>query len=153
MKTYLLSVCSLILLMVSETSVAEIYQWKDENGKIQFSDSPPKRKYKQPSPEVTRLKITPVTQVQSIRPKEIDDYQKDNWKKREESARKQKKKRRQERERLAKKKRKNDKLCDKARIKYRQFTTKATGRTDLASLRKKREKRDTLKGKIKRYCR
>lgn len=146
-KDFILVGCLTLSVSVS----AEIYQWKDEHGRIQFSDSPPKEKLGQNKPDVTQVELKPITEIQSVKP--AKGLQSDSgWREREASAKARKKARRLEKERLARKAEARKRRCKKARANYRTFQARPYGATDLNAMRAKRAKRDRLKQRIKDNC-
>jgi len=146
-KDFILLVWLVLILPAS----AEIYQWKDEHGRIQFSDSPPKEKLGQNKPDVTQVELKPITEIQSVKP--AKGLQGDSgWREREASAKARKKARRLEKEKLARKAEARKRRCKRARANYRSFQSRPYGSTDLNAIRTKRAKRDRLKQRMKDNC-
>lgn len=139
-----------VLLLLSPV-MAEVYQWRDEHGRLQFSDSPPTQKLGTPSPEVEQIKLVPITEIQSITPENTLTSPSD-WQKKEAAAKARKKKRRLEREKEKRRIAANKRRCKNVRAKYRNHQMKPLSANSLSSLRKKHETRDRLKQKIKEYC-
>lgn len=140
----------LMLWLVATVVSAEVYQWRDERGRLQFSDSPPEAGLTN-RPSVKTIELQPLVETQSVAPKPSvfgDSY----WRDKELSARKNKQQRRLERERKEKQQMDKQRRCQKTRSQYRAFRLKTLSAKSLEALRKKRDRGARLKRLIKEYC-
>ena len=138
-----------LLLLNSLSAQADIYRWVDDQGRVQFSDRPPV----QHNAETVELK--PLNQYEpdeaereGLAVRDGRDYRA------EEKAHKAKRKaQRLAQERAEKQAQQRAAKCDKARYDLRLFSAKPYGSTSLEAMQRKRQRRDALNDKIKKYCR
>ena len=135
------------LLLAAYPALAEVYQWRDSHGRLQFSDKPPAELTPNQAVEVRQLEPLPASQ--SVAP---PAFHNSDWRAKEQQAYRNKKQRRLKQERLAKQAKKKKEACKKARSRYRTFQAKPYGSTSLEAIRKKRERRDKLKARMRRAC-
>lgn len=149
-KTGLAGVCGLLVLITAPMVHAEIYQWRDEQGNLQFSDSPPDDK----KAETVDLKpisgYSPTTDHQRAGEKlaERSQYHRPVSSSSSNYARAQKAKRTQ---REANAKAYKQSRCASYRSSYRSSTLQRASTSSRARANAKEKKR--LRGKIKAYCR
>ncbi|MCH2039402.1 MAG: DUF4124 domain-containing protein [Saccharospirillaceae bacterium] len=141
----------MLLLLLLTPVMAEVYQWRDEHGRLQFSDSPPAQQSGKDTLRVETIKLEPITEIQSVKPK-VSLTPAGRWREKEAAAKSRKKNRRLEREREARRSAANKRRCKNARSKYRSHQMKPVAAGSLSSLRKKHARRERLKQKMKAYC-
>jgi len=142
----------MFLLLLLKPVIAEVYQWRDEHGRLQFSDSPPPQQLGKTSPKVETIKLEPISEVQSVKPK-AGFTSTGRWREKEAAAKSRKKQRRLEREREERRMAAKKRRCKSARSKYRSNQMKSLSANSLSSLRNKHAKRDRLKQQMKENCR
>ena len=138
---------AVLCICVSVLSQAEIYQWRDEHGRLQFSDSPPAAS--DSAQEVQQRKLEPLEEIGTVKPRATHST---NWRAQEQSAYKRKKRNRLKQERNERAKERKRQRCKQARSRYRSFQARRYGATDMNSIRQKRATRDRLKRRMKDAC-
>lgn len=134
-------------------ATAEMYQWRDQHGRLQFSDKPP--------PSAVAVDSVPLPSAQgrsnwlTFTPPAVALDARDQANKTaasNERAKKHSKKSKLTQQQLLKQKAKRKQKCDSARQNYLAFVRKKYKKTDLASLKKRLAKRQRLDQKQKRWC-
>jgi hypothetical protein len=140
----------LLLLLVIAPAQAAVYQWKDENGRVHFSDRPVGDNASE-----KKLKSTPTPSAKPAMPEErkqrrqrmLDTYEKERAEKREAKAEREKERKEQKRK------------CHAARARYDEYNTAGSIYDYLESgerkyLNKEERKRfiANLKADVARYC-
>ncbi len=138
-----------LLLLNSLSALADIYRWVDEQGQVQFSDRPPSQQHAETveleplnryEPDEARREGRSLTEGRDYRAEEKADKAR-----RKAQRLAQEKEQKQAQQRAAK--------CEKARYDLRLFSAKPYGSTSLEAMQKKRQRRDALNDRIKKYCR
>jgi len=143
-----------LLLLNSLSAQADIYRWVDDQGRVQFSDRPPSQQHAE------TVELEPLNQYEPDEA-ERDEAERDGRSltegrdyRAEEKAHKAKRKaQRLAQERAEKQAQQRAAKCDKARYDLRLFSAKPYGSTSLEAMQRKRQRRDALNDKIKKYCR
>lgn len=137
--------CLWLLLLVPATPVcADIYRWTDASGQVHFADRPVAGNARKVVPQDVQ------NVYQSQTPPVTDPAHDDRQQERDaREARRQRRVRQEQADQLAAKRRQQ---CEKARSDARKNALRVVKNGSLAALQKKQQRRETLNGRIKRYC-
>lgn len=145
-------------LLATAEMYQDVYQWRDQHGRLQFSDKPPQTATTVdaeiesiPFPSEKKrsnwLTFTPPSVALDQPQKAAGSHERSK-----KHDKKHGKKRKPTQQQLLKQKAKRKQKCDSARQKYLAFVRKKYRKTDLASLKKRLAKRQRLNQKQKRWC-
>lgn len=123
---------------------ADIYRWTDTNGQVHFSD-------RVAVDNASKIKQQEVQNVYQSQTQAVVDTAPD-YRQQERDAREARRQRRVRQEEADKRTEKRRQQCENARLAARKNAVKPLAGSSLAALQKKQQRRETLNGRIKRYC-
>ena len=133
-----------VVCLIALPASAEIYQWRDSQGQLHFSDRVPE------NTEHTQADLTPISTYEAVIPDIQDDS--DARRARNESRLAEKKKQRLASEKAARQSLAREKKCRQARQDYRSGEGRYRSQPGLDDLKKARRRIEAINDRIKSFC-